>query len=106
MDIIRSGSQPSQKVPPEYFTGSVRIDSRFQSRAPVFIQPTRVQAREYGSIDFTKALVAASDHLAMLLGHAALSNLGKQVEPFPLVVPALSHIAEISRVGLDALAGI
>jgi quercetin dioxygenase-like cupin family protein len=30
MQITRSGSQPSQKGPAEYFTGSVRIDSRFQ----------------------------------------------------------------------------
>ena len=34
MEITRSGSQPSQKGPEEYFTGSVRIDSRFQGRAP------------------------------------------------------------------------
>jgi hypothetical protein len=34
MEITRSGSQPSQKGPAEYFTGSVRIDSRFQGRAP------------------------------------------------------------------------
>jgi quercetin dioxygenase-like cupin family protein len=30
MQIRRSGSQPSEKGPAEYFTGSVRIDSRFQ----------------------------------------------------------------------------
>jgi quercetin dioxygenase-like cupin family protein len=34
VDITRNGSQPSQKGPAEYFTGSVRIDSRFQGRAP------------------------------------------------------------------------
>ena len=34
MRITRSGSQPSQKGPAEYFTGSVRIDSRFQGSAP------------------------------------------------------------------------
>jgi quercetin dioxygenase-like cupin family protein len=34
MEISRSGSQPSQKGPAEYFSGSVRIDSRFQGRAP------------------------------------------------------------------------
>jgi quercetin dioxygenase-like cupin family protein len=34
MEISRSGSQPSQKGPAEYFTGSVRIDSRFQGKAP------------------------------------------------------------------------
>jgi quercetin dioxygenase-like cupin family protein len=32
--IARSGSQPSQRGPAEYFTGSVRIDSRFQASAP------------------------------------------------------------------------
>lgn len=34
MQITRSGSQPSQSGPVEYFTGSVRIDSRFQGSAP------------------------------------------------------------------------
>jgi 4-carboxymuconolactone decarboxylase len=34
MQITRSGSQPSTKGPAEYFTGSVRIDSRFQGSAP------------------------------------------------------------------------
>jgi quercetin dioxygenase-like cupin family protein len=34
MEITRSGSQPSQKGPQKYFTGSVRVDSRFQGRAP------------------------------------------------------------------------
>ena len=34
MQNTRSGSQPSQRGPDEYFTGSVRIDSRFQGTAP------------------------------------------------------------------------
>lgn len=34
MDITRSGSLPSAKGPAEYFTGAVRIDSRFQRGAP------------------------------------------------------------------------
>ncbi len=34
MQITRSGSQASQSGPAEYFTGSVRIDSRFQGGAP------------------------------------------------------------------------
>jgi quercetin dioxygenase-like cupin family protein len=34
MQITRSGSQPSAKGPAEYFTGAVRIDSRFQGSAP------------------------------------------------------------------------
>jgi quercetin dioxygenase-like cupin family protein len=37
MNITRSGTQPSQKGPAEYFTGSVRIDSRFQGAAPARI---------------------------------------------------------------------
>ncbi len=34
MQISRIGSQPSSKGPAEYFTGAVRIDSRFQGSAP------------------------------------------------------------------------
>lgn len=34
VEISRSGSQPSQKGSAEYFTGAVRIDSRFQGKAP------------------------------------------------------------------------
>jgi quercetin dioxygenase-like cupin family protein len=34
VQIQRSSSQPSSKGPAEYFTGSVRIDSRFQGTAP------------------------------------------------------------------------
>lgn len=34
MDIKRSGSQPSGKGPPEYFTGTVRIDPLFNAPAP------------------------------------------------------------------------
>jgi quercetin dioxygenase-like cupin family protein len=34
VQIQRSGSQPSSKGPAEYFTGSVRVDSRFQGTAP------------------------------------------------------------------------
>ena len=34
MEIARIGSQPSQRGPAEYFTGSVRIDSRFQGKGP------------------------------------------------------------------------
>jgi 4-carboxymuconolactone decarboxylase len=37
MDIVRSGSQPSQKGPAEYFTGTVRVDSRFQRPEPARI---------------------------------------------------------------------
>jgi quercetin dioxygenase-like cupin family protein len=34
ISISRRGSQPSQKGPAEYFTGSVRVDPLFQATAP------------------------------------------------------------------------
>src|SRR3954447_14086116 len=34
MEVKRIGSQPSQKGPEEYFTGSVRIDTPFEGSAP------------------------------------------------------------------------
>ncbi len=34
MEIKRAGSQPSQKAPPEHFTGTVRMDPLFQASAP------------------------------------------------------------------------
>jgi quercetin dioxygenase-like cupin family protein len=34
MKIIRSGSQPSSKGSPDYFTGAVRLDSPFSGSAP------------------------------------------------------------------------
>lgn len=34
MNIIRAGSQPSQKGPAEWFTGTVRIDPLFTTPAP------------------------------------------------------------------------
>src|SRR3954467_13217664 len=34
MEIKRSGSRPSAKGPPEYFTGSVRIDPLFETPEP------------------------------------------------------------------------
>ncbi len=34
MEIKRSGSQPSNKGPADYFTGAVRIDSPFKGTAP------------------------------------------------------------------------
>ena len=37
MEITKSGSQPSTKGPADWFTGSVRIDSRFQRPAPARI---------------------------------------------------------------------
>jgi DNA-binding transcriptional LysR family regulator len=57
------------------------------------------QLIECGSIDFTKALVAASDHLAMLPEHAATSDVSKRkLKPLPIAVPALSRdIAVIFR---------
>src|SRR5437868_13945686 len=32
LSIARAGTQPSQKAPAEYFTGSVRIDPLFQAK--------------------------------------------------------------------------
>jgi DNA-binding transcriptional LysR family regulator len=57
------------------------------------------QMIECGSIDFTKALVAASDHLAMLPEHAVMSDLGEStLKPLAITVPALSRdIAVIFR---------
>ena len=40
MDIKRSGTRPSTKGPPEYFTGAVRVDPLFDAPAP---------ARVYGA---------------------------------------------------------
>jgi quercetin dioxygenase-like cupin family protein len=34
MEIKKSGSQPSGKGPPEYFTGTVRVDPLFNPPAP------------------------------------------------------------------------
>jgi hypothetical protein len=34
MEIERNGTQPSQKGPEEYFTGSVRIDPLSQAHEP------------------------------------------------------------------------
>src|SRR5437870_5745543 len=57
------------------------------------------QLIECGSIDFTKALVACSDHLAMLPEHAVTSHPGKsKLKPLRITVPALSRdIAVIFR---------
>jgi quercetin dioxygenase-like cupin family protein len=37
MEIVRNGTQPSVKGPPEWFTGNVRIDSPFQRTDPARI---------------------------------------------------------------------
>lgn len=37
LEILRNGSQPSAQGPADYFTGSVRVDSRFQREAPARI---------------------------------------------------------------------
>ena len=34
MNITRNGSHPSSRGPSEYFTGAVRVDSRFERSAP------------------------------------------------------------------------
>jgi hypothetical protein len=57
------------------------------------------QLIECGSIGFTKALVVASDHLAMLPEHADLSTKDK-LKPLPLVAPDIAVISRY-RSGLD-----
>src|SRR6266849_2982630 len=42
MEIKRSGSQPSGKGPPEYFTGSVRVDPLFQAPDPARVSGAHV----------------------------------------------------------------
>jgi quercetin dioxygenase-like cupin family protein len=42
MEIKRSGSQPSRKVPAEYFTGSVRLDPLFQPPEPARVSGSSV----------------------------------------------------------------
>ncbi len=42
MEIKRSGSQPSSKEPPEWFTGTVRIDPLFQATAPARVSGASV----------------------------------------------------------------
>jgi quercetin dioxygenase-like cupin family protein len=42
MNIARVGTQPSAKGPPEWFTGTVRIDPLFQAPDPAFVQGASV----------------------------------------------------------------
>ena len=42
MEIKRVGSQPSAKVPAEWFTGTVRIDPLFQAPDPALVQGASV----------------------------------------------------------------
>jgi quercetin dioxygenase-like cupin family protein len=42
MDIKRVGSQPSGKVPADYFTGRVRIDPLFSAPEPARVAGTSV----------------------------------------------------------------
>ena len=49
MNIKRVGSQPTAKGPPDWFTGTVRIDPLVQASDPAFVQDASVtwsQARE------------------------------------------------------------
>ena len=34
MEIVRNGTQPSMKGPPDWFTGNVRVDCMFQRNEP------------------------------------------------------------------------
>jgi hypothetical protein len=47
ISISRSGSQPSSKGSPEYFTGSVRIDPLFKANDPLRASGGRVPAEGY-----------------------------------------------------------
>lgn len=51
MEVKRNGTQPSQKGPEEYFTGSERINAPFQGSAParavVSPPPARGLASEF-----------------------------------------------------------
>ena len=50
------------------------------------------QLIECGSIDFTKSLVAASDHLAMLPAHSAAADLREgTIEALAISVPGLKR---------------
>jgi LysR family transcriptional regulator of gallate degradation len=50
------------------------------------------QLIECGSVDFTKSLVAASDHLAMLPAHSVTSDVSEgRLKPLAFTVPALSR---------------
>jgi quercetin dioxygenase-like cupin family protein len=42
MEIKRNGSQPSVKGPPDWFTGTVRIDPLFQAPDPALVQGASV----------------------------------------------------------------
>jgi len=42
MEIKRNGSQPSGKGPPEYFTGTVRIDPLFEAADPARVRGASV----------------------------------------------------------------
>src|ERR1041385_8645771 len=42
MEIKRAGSQPSDKGPADWFTGTVRIDPLFQAPDPAFVQGASV----------------------------------------------------------------
>src|SRR6516164_844794 len=42
MDIKRIGSQPSNKGPADWFTGTVRIDPLFQANAPALVSGANV----------------------------------------------------------------
>ena len=42
MEIKRAGSQPSRKGPPEWFTGTVRIDPLFQAPEPARVSGASV----------------------------------------------------------------
>ena len=48
MEIKRSGSQPSNKGPADWFTGTVRIDPLFQASDPARTPPVDVMSHRVG----------------------------------------------------------
>ncbi|NJM08786.1 cupin domain-containing protein, partial [Candidatus Gracilibacteria bacterium] len=42
MDIKRNGSQPSGKGPPDYFTGTVRVDPLVEATPPARVRAASV----------------------------------------------------------------
>ena len=72
MDIKRSGSQPSRKGPPEWFTGSVRIDPLFQAPQPARAGAgeRHLRARSPDGVAYPSARPDLDHHLGSRLGAA------------------------------------
>jgi xanthine dehydrogenase YagT iron-sulfur-binding subunit len=76
MDIQRNGSKPTAKGPADYFTGSVRIDTPFQAKAP---------ARAGGAfVTFEVELDTRTTLLDALREHMHLTGTKKGLRPRPV----------------------